>query len=102
MLSDSGSQNSDSHTPIFSQKAVERCHIVLPDTPQPTSAICYDRQYYAYVKFFATVETAQHKANLMTQRGRTVLLTRVPKGLVLWVLEVDAKLVAKLPPFKKL
>ncbi len=102
MLSDSSSQNSDLPIPIFTQKVVERCHIVLPDTPQPTSAVCYNGQYYAYVKFFPTTEVARHKAALMTQRGSTVLLTRIPKGLVLWVLETDAQPVAKLSPLKKL
>ncbi|MBW4659275.1 MAG: hypothetical protein KME15_11415 [Drouetiella hepatica Uher 2000/2452] len=102
MLSDSSSQNSALPIPIFTQKAVKRCHIMLPDTPEPTSAICYNGQYYAYVKFFSTVEVARHKATLMAQRGSTVLLTRIPKGLVLWVLETDAQSVTKLPPLKKL
>ncbi|QYO62668.1 hypothetical protein [Leptolyngbya sp. 7M] len=78
-------------TPIFSQKLVDRCHILLPDTPKPTSAIYYEGQYYAYVKFFPTVETARQKAALLAQRGNSVLLTRVPKGLVLWVYEPDAQ-----------
>lgn len=82
-------------TPIFSQKLVDRCHVILPDTPKPTSAIYYDGQYYAYVKCFPTVEIARRKAELMTQRGNTVLLTRIPKGLVLWVLELDAQPIGK-------
>jgi hypothetical protein len=102
MLSNSGSQNSNLHTPIFAQKAVERCHIALPDVPEPTGAIHYGGQYYAYVKFFPTVEIARQKAALMTQRGSTVLLTRVPKGLVLWVLEIDAQPIVKLSSSKKL
>jgi hypothetical protein len=53
--------------------------------------VCFEGQFYAYVKFFPTVEAARQKANLMIQRGNTVLLTRVPKGLVLWVLEPDAQ-----------
>jgi hypothetical protein len=85
------SQPAPEPTPIFSQKLVNCCHIRLPDTPRPTSAIQYDGQYYAFVKFFPTVETARQKAALMTQRGNRVLLTRVPKGLVLWVHEVDAQ-----------
>jgi hypothetical protein len=85
-------QPSDEPTPIFSQKLVDRCHVVLPDSPQPTSAIYYEGQYYAFVKFFPTVEIAQQKAALMTQRGNAVLLTRVAKGLVLWVHEPDAQL----------
>ena len=82
-------------TPIFAQKVVERCHVILPDTPKPTSAVFYDGNYYAFVKCFPNVETARQKAELMTQRGNTVILTRIPKGLVLWVLERDAKPVGK-------
>jgi hypothetical protein len=82
-------------TPIFSQKAVERCHVVLPSMLEPVSAIHYEGQYYIYVKFFPTADIAQQKAGLMRQRGNSVLLTRIPKGLVLWVLEVDAKVMQK-------
>jgi hypothetical protein len=79
-------------TPIFSQKAVERCHILLPNMPTPLGAIHYEGEYYIFVRVFPTVEIAQHKAELMRQRGNSVLLTRIPKGLVLWVLEPDAEL----------
>jgi UDP-N-acetylmuramoylalanine-D-glutamate ligase len=76
--------------PIFAQKAVDRCHVMLPGESRSTSAICYEEQFYAYVRFFSNVEAAHQKALLMSQRGNTVVLTRVPKGLVLWVLEPDA------------
>lgn len=78
-------------TPIFAQKLVDRCHILLPDESKPTSAIYYDGQFYAYVKFFSTTEAARQKAELMVRRGNSVILTRVSKGLVLWVLEPDAQ-----------
>lgn len=87
--------NSMEPTPIFSQKVVERCHILLPDTPKATSAILFEGRFYAYVRFFPTVELARQKAALMTQRGNTVILTRVPKGLVLWVYEPEAVLARK-------
>ncbi|WAL62285.1 hypothetical protein [Thermocoleostomius sinensis] len=76
--------------PIFAQKAVDRVRVMLPDESRSTSAICYDDQFYVYVKFFSTLEAAHRKALLMYQRGSTVVLTRVPKGLVLWVLEPGA------------
>lgn len=85
--------------PIFAQKLVERCHIVLPDTPTPTSAILYEGRFYGYVKFFPTVEAARRAAERMTDRGNAVILTRVPKGLVLWVLEPQAQLAQK--PFAR-
>lgn len=83
-------------TPIFSQKLVDRCHVLLPDMPKPIGAIAYQEQYYIYVRCFPTVEIARRKAEMMTQRGNTVLLTRTPKGLVLWVLEPDAKPIRKM------
>lgn len=82
-------------TPIFSQKLVDRCHVILPDTPKPIGAIAYEGQYYVYVRCFPTVEIARRKAEMMSQRGNTVLLTRTPKGLVLWVLELDARPIGK-------
>jgi hypothetical protein len=84
-------QNTAEAAPIFAQKLVDRCHVLLPDESKPTSAICYEGQFYAYVKFFSTVEAARQKAALLTKRGNTAILTRVPKGLVLWVLEPDAQ-----------
>ena len=92
------SNNSIEPTPIFVQKLVDRCHVLLPDTPKPTSAVIYDGHYYAFVKFFPSIEAARRKAALMTQRGNSVILTRVPKGLVLWVLELDAQPVEKSLP----
>jgi hypothetical protein len=87
--------SSSEPTPIFSQKVLERCHVLLPDTPRPTSAVFYDGYYYGYVKFFPTVEAARRAADRLINRGNKVILTRVPKGLVLWVLEPEAQLVAK-------
>lgn len=92
MFNYSGSNRSFTESaPIFAQKLVDRCHVFLPGESKPTSAICYDGQFYAYVKFFSTPEAARQKAELLVQRGNTAILTRVPKGLVLWVLEPDAQ-----------
>jgi len=78
-------------TPILSQKVVDKCHVLLPDTPIPTSAIIFEDQFYVFVKFFPTVEAARRAAERMTNWGNTVVLTRIPKGLVLWVLEPEAR-----------
>lgn len=88
-------QNPPEPTPIFVQKLVDCCHVLLPGTEKPTSAISYEGQFYTYVKFFPSVEAARQKAELLTRRGNAVILTRVPKGLVLWVLEPDARPVPK-------
>lgn len=79
--------------PIVMQKVTDRCHVVLPGTTKPTSAITFDDKFYIFVKFFPSDAVARQKADLMVSRGNQVVLTRVPKGLVLWTLETDAELV---------
>jgi hypothetical protein len=82
-------------TPIFMQSLVSRCHVLLPDTTHPTSAIRFEGDFYVFVKCFPSVEAAREKADMLRRRGDLVILTRVPKGLVLWVLEPDAQLAEK-------
>lgn len=81
--------------PIFAQKLVQKCHVVLPDSPKPISAIYYEGLFYAFVRFYSAQDAAKRGAVRLTERGNKVLLTRVPKGLVLWVHEPDAKLARK-------
>jgi len=77
---------------ILNRNSVRTCHITLPDTPKPIGAIAYNSQLYSYVKFYSTLEAAQRAFERMENHGHTVVLTQVPKGLVLWVLEPDAQL----------
>jgi ribosomal protein L2 len=80
---------------VLMSNAVKRCHIVLPDLIAPVSAIFYQEQYYSYVKFFPTLEAAQRGANRLIEKGNKVLLTQIPKGFVVWVYELEAKLATK-------
>jgi hypothetical protein len=77
--------------PVFAQKALDRCHVVFPDCAQPTGAIMYEKSYYVYVRFFASPEKAQNAAQRLIGKGRKVILTRVRKGIVLWVHEPEAQ-----------
>lgn len=79
--------------PIVMQKVTDRCHVLLPKTAKPMSAISFEDKFYIFVKFFPSDTVARQKADLMVSRGNQVVLTRVPKGLVLWTLESDAELV---------
>ncbi|MEM7772346.1 MAG: hypothetical protein AAGA75_09430 [Cyanobacteria bacterium P01_E01_bin.6] len=85
-------QKSANAVPVFAQKALDRCHIIFPDCEQPTSAIFYEQQYYAYVKFFASSEKAQEVAQRLIGKGKRVILTRVRTGIVLWIHEPEAHL----------
>lgn len=77
---------------ILDRKDVSTCHIHLPGLPKPVGAIAYQSKLYSYVRAYSTLEAAQRAAARLLQRGNQVILTRVPKGLILWVLELDARL----------
>ncbi|UBF23632.1 hypothetical protein K9N68_17810 [Kovacikia minuta CCNUW1] len=77
---------------LLEHTAVKTCHISLPDMPKPVGAIAYDNRFYSYVKFYPTLEAAQRASDRMKKLGNLFILTRVPKGLVLWVFEPDAQL----------
>ncbi|MBD2098110.1 hypothetical protein H6F90_23855 [Trichocoleus sp. FACHB-591] len=80
---------------ILDQRLVKRCHIQLPDMPNPMSAIFYQGCFYSYVRFFPSLETAQKAAGRLLTKGNAVVFTQVAKGLVLWVLEAEAQLASK-------
>jgi hypothetical protein len=56
------------------------------------SAIQYQDRFYSYLKFYPTVEPAQRAAKRLIVKGEAVILTQIPKGLILWVFEPDAQL----------
>jgi hypothetical protein len=87
--------NSQKLIPILMQRVMDRCHVMLPGTSKPTSAVMFEDGFYVYVKIFASDAIARQKAEMMMSRGNQVILTRVPRGLVLWVLEPDAELVKR-------
>jgi hypothetical protein len=77
---------------ILNRQAFKSCHIYLPDLPKPVGAIAIGDQLFSYVRLYPTLEAAQRGSDRLTQRGNLTVLTQVPKGLVLWVLEPDARL----------
>jgi hypothetical protein len=78
--------------PVLPQKQLKRCHISFVDHPEPIGAVEYQGGYFAYVKFFADENSARRAVDRMLEKGNQVILTRAPKGLVLWVYEPDAHL----------
>jgi hypothetical protein len=84
--------SSSNAVPILDRKSVKTCHIVLPDMPQAVGAIAYNNRFYSYVRFYPTLEAAKRASERMLKHGNKVILTRIPKGLVLWVFEPDARL----------
>lgn len=96
MFSDFKSASPSSRTtalPVLrDRRAFRTCHIHLPDMPKPVGAIAYNNKLYSYVRFYSDLEAAQRAFERLVARGNLAVLTRTPKGLVLWVFEPDARL----------
>lgn len=78
--------------PVLDGKTVKNCHVTLPDVPKPTSAIWYANRFYGFVRAYTDIAAAQRAAERLIKRGNPVVLTRVRRGLILWVFEPDAQL----------
>jgi len=77
--------------PILDSQALSRCHVCLPDVRRPVGAVLYQNQFYCYVKVFSDYQAAIRAAQRLQMRDNPVILTRVPRGFVLWVMEPDAQ-----------
>ncbi len=80
---------------ILSPKSVSFCHVSIPDHSRPCSALRYQDHYYLFVRVFADRAKAQEVAKRLTTKGDAVVLTELPKGYGLWVLEPTAQPVAE-------
>lgn len=81
--------------PLLNSQSLRKCHVLLPGEPKASSAIIYGNQYYVYVRIFSDAESAQRAVDRMQQKGNKVVLTETRRGLVLWVLEPDARPVVR-------
>ncbi len=88
-----------SEASVLDNHDVQHCHITAPDLPKPMGAIAHAGKLYSYLRLFPTLEAAQRAAARSMTRGNQVLLTRVRKGFVLWILEPDARRLTKHKPF---
>ncbi|MDG2615682.1 hypothetical protein P7L53_05430 [Thermoleptolyngbya sichuanensis XZ-Cy5] len=68
------------------------CHIVLPDSNERTAAIALAGEYYSFFRVEKSEARAQSICAKLMQRGHQPVITRVPKGFVVWTLEPNAQL----------
>jgi hypothetical protein len=77
---------------ILDRRSVKTCHILLPDEPKAIGGIIHEQKLFGFVRAYADWESAKRGIDRLEKLGNTVVLTRTPRGLVLWVLEPDARL----------
>lgn len=71
------------------------CHIVLPDSNERTAAIAFAGEYYSFFRVEKSEARAQSICAKLIQRGHRPVITRVPKGFVVWTLEPNAQIAPK-------
>ncbi len=71
------------------------CHIVVPDVEGKLPSIELDQQYFYFFRAFEDLQRALSLAAKLTKQGDRVVITNIPKGIALWVLEPDAQPVPK-------
>jgi hypothetical protein len=75
---------------IDSRELYRPCHVWLPNWKERIAAICVDKEYYS---LFRAVKDAEETLTLVTKLGRKgnkTVITKVPKGYVIWVIETEA------------
>ncbi|XGW00092.1 MAG: hypothetical protein ACAF41_14295 [Leptolyngbya sp. BL-A-14] len=79
-----------SHLILASHEQYQTCRISLPDVPERVLAICFDEQYYRFVKLVTEEEQALHMATKLDQRGETTIVTQVDDRYAVWAMDPEA------------
>ncbi len=75
---------------LESPNQYQQCHIRIPDMNERLEAIYVGGKYYGLFKAGQTPQQALELVTKLQQRGDTAIITRLPKGDTVWVLESDA------------
>lgn len=83
---------------MISRPAYQMCHVDLPDHPRPVAAIAYNGHYYSLFKARQPLGEAQAMAERLYDQNEQVVMTELPTGYAVWVLEPDADSRSTLTP----
>ncbi|MEO1211476.1 MAG: hypothetical protein AAFX78_18340 [Cyanobacteria bacterium J06638_20] len=75
---------------LESRDRYRSCHVVLSDTGERLAAIQFDGNYYSFFRSVTEKQRALELSRKLQNRGDSVVITKTPKGFVLWVLETTA------------
>lgn len=77
---------------IESRQQYRSCHIRVPHSEQRLPAISLNTTYYSFFKIEKDKSRAIELSNRLHQRGELTVITKTPKGYVIWVREAEAQL----------
>ncbi|MDF0554744.1 hypothetical protein [Kamptonema sp. UHCC 0994] len=74
---------------IESRSQYRHCHITVPDLEHPVAALCVDGEFYSFLKAVKEAEKAIEIAAKLGNSGDKTVITKTPKGYVIWVKEPE-------------
>jgi hypothetical protein len=76
---------------LESRSQYRSCHLQLPDLDERLPGISVGHSLYSFLKSEQNQSRALEKAENLSRKGDHPILTKTPKGYVIWVLEPDAQ-----------
>lgn len=76
---------------LESRSQYRSCHIVLIDTGERLPAIQFDGEYYSFFRSVPEQQRAIELGNKLQNRGHAAVITKTPKGFVVWAFEPHAR-----------
>ncbi|MEM7769868.1 MAG: hypothetical protein AAGA75_10250 [Cyanobacteria bacterium P01_E01_bin.6] len=80
---------------LMSRDLYKSCHIEAPDLISLLPAICVDNCFYSLFKVEQERTSALETLKRLHERGDTTVVTVIPKGYAIWILEPEAIAVKK-------
>jgi len=84
--------SSDTPHVLESRNRYRSCHIVLSDTGERMPAIQFEGEYYSFFRSVTDKQRALELASKLQNRGHSAVVTKTPKGFVVWAYEPNARL----------
>jgi hypothetical protein len=81
---------------VTDRSQYQHCHITVPDMDGKLPAIALNDQYYYFFRTAPDQHRGTGLAAKLIAKGDAVVITPIPKGVALWVLEPNAQLVPRL------
>jgi hypothetical protein len=76
---------------LESRSRYRSCHIVLNDTGERMPAIQFDGEYYSFFRSVPDKQRALELGSKLQNRGHAAVITKTPKGFVVWAYEQSAR-----------
>ncbi|MGI0490709.1 hypothetical protein ACN4EG_02760 [Alkalinema pantanalense CENA528] len=82
---------------LHNRQQYRNCYITLADEVKPIAAIEYQDAYFSFFKTVADRSRADQLAAKLLNKGNSLVMVEIPRGVSLWIYEPDAQPVLRNP-----